>query len=429
MNTRLIASRVLLRVLQDGQSLTAALDAAFLNLEAGKDKAFIQALVFGVCRNFHRLDFILNQLLSKPVKDMEIKSLALVGLYQLAFMRVKPHAAVSETLLAVSKKKSWAKPLLNAVLRSYLRDKPRFEKLANTTQVSALSHPEWLISRIEQDWESMAGQIFLANNQAPPMSLRVNLARISREQYLQQLIERGLEAATVEFCPSALVLEKPVPVDLLPGFADGLVSVQDVAAQLASSLLDIQSGQRVLDVCAAPGGKSAHILEQQPRLKELLAIDIDAQRMQRVRENLQRLNLSATLVVGDAVNPDDWWNGVQFDRILVDAPCSATGVIRRHPDIKLLRKPLDIMPLQVMQKTILDAVWPLLVPGGRLLYASCSVLKQENEQLIQSFLSEYKNAGEIKIEAAWGVSSLCGRQILTGESNMDGFYYALIQKL
>ncbi len=428
MNTRLIAARVLSRVLQDGQSLTAALDHAFLSIESGKDRAFIQALCYGVCRQFHRLDFVLSQLLDKPLKDADVKALALVGLYQLNFMRVKPHAAVSETVLAV-RKKPWAKSLINALLRTYLREQEGLEHKADAFQSAALSHPEWLIKQIEQDWPEQALSLLQENNLQPPMVLRVNLAKISRENYLQRLIGQEIAAEAVSFCPSAIKLDKPVPVDVLPGFADGLVSVQDTAAQLAAGLLDVQPGQRVLDVCAAPGGKTVHILESQAQLKELVAVDIDESRMQRVSENLQRLKLQAKLVVGDAAKPEDWWDGTLFERILLDAPCSALGVIRRHPDIKLLRRAEDIGPLQALQKSILQAVWPLLAPGGVLLYATCSILKQENEQQIQAFLAEHSDALELSIEAEWGTAGVCGRQILTGDSAMDGFYYARLSKL
>jgi 16S rRNA (cytosine967-C5)-methyltransferase len=426
-NTRLVAARVLSRVLQDGQSLTAALDNAFLTIDSVKDRAFIQALCYGVCRQFHRLDFILSQLLDKPLKDTDVKALALVGLYQLKFMRVKPHAAVSETVLA-TRKKPWAKSLINAVLRTYLREQEGLEHKADKFPVAALSHPDWLIKQIEQDWSEQALQILQENNQQPPMALRVNLSKISLEGYLQLLTEQDIAAQTVSFCPSAIILDKPVPVDLLPGFVDGSVSVQDTAAQLAAGLLNVQPGHRVLDVCAAPGGKAAHILESQAQLKELVAVDIDESRMQRVSENLQRLNLQAKLVVGDGANPQSWWDGKPFDRILLDAPCSALGVIRRHPDIKLLRRAEDIGQLQALQKAILQAVWPLLAHGGLMVYATCSILKQENEQQVKAFLAEYSDAVELPIEAEWGTTGACGRQILTGESAMDGFYYALIRK-
>ncbi len=427
MNTRQVAARVLTRVLQDGQSLTAALDAALPSVELDKDRAFIQALCYGVCRYFYRLDFILSELLTKPLKDVEVKSLALVGLYQLNYMRVKSYAAVSETVLA-TRKKPWAKALINALLRSYLRDQVSLEQKADAMQWSAISHPKWLVKQIELDWSEQAKSVFVENNQQPPMALRVNLSQISQADYLQQLAEKGIEATAVDFCPSAIVLKQSVGVDLLPGFAKGLVSVQDVAAQLAAGLLNVQAGQRVLDVCAAPGGKAAHILESQQRIKRLVAVDIDESRMLRVSENILRLNFSADLVVGDAANPEAWWDGEVFDRILLDVPCSALGVIRRHPDIKLLRKPEDIQALRDVQQRILKAVWPLLASDGVMLYATCSILKQENEQQIAVFLDEHPDAVEVPIAADWGFAVSHGRQILPGDSAMDGFYYALIKK-
>jgi len=429
LNTRLIAARVLTRVIQDGQSLTAALDANLPAVELSKDKAFVQAVCYGVCRHYYRLDFILNELITKPIKDLEIKALALVGIYQLCYMRVKPYAAVSETVLATSKK-PWAKGLINALLRNFQRDQASLEQKADALNWVAASHPLWLVQKIEHDWPEQAQNILLENNQQPPMSLRVNLARLSTEQYLQQLAALAIHAVAVDGCPSALILEKPVAVELLPGFMDGLVSVQDVAAQLAANLLDVQPGQRVLDVCAGPGGKAAHILEHQPQLKELVAVDIDSSRLLRVEDTLQRLKLTATLIAGDALAPQDWWDGQVFERILLDAPCSALGVIRRHPDIKLLRRADDIETLQALQQNILHAIWPLLAPGGLLVYATCSILKQENEQQIAAFLTTHADAQEVIIEdAAWGIAGSHGRQIITGTAAMDGFYYARLFKI
>ncbi len=427
MNTRLIAAKVLTSVIRDGQSLTAALDSTLGVVESDKDRAFIQALCYGVCRNFHRLDYILSQMLDKPLKDLDVKALALIGLYQLKFMRVKSHAAVSETVLA-ARKKPWAKAFINALLRTYLRGQEGFEQKADNVKSALVSHPDWLIQQIEQDWPIQAQQIFQQNNEQPPMALRVNLANISQDQYLQKLRDQGIEAEAVSFCRSAILLNKPAVVDILPGFNEGWVSVQDTAAQLAAELLDVQIGHRVLDVCAAPGGKAAHILEHQPKVRELVAVDIDKLRLQRVNDNFQRLKLSAKLIVGDASKPEDWWDGQLFDRILLDVPCSALGVIRRHPDIKLLRRAEDISTLQVLQQRIMTAVWPLLAPGGIMLYATCSILKQENEQQIEAFLATNANAIEVPINADWGLVRRYGRQILTGESAMDGFYYALIRK-
>lgn len=413
--------------MQNGHSLTATLDGLLASLPSHKDRAFVQMLCYGVCRQYHHLDALLNQLADKPLKDMEIKALVLIGLYQLKFMRVKPHAAVSETV-AATRKKTWAKSLINALLRRYQREAEALDAKIQPNASAAYSHPDWLIAKIRHDWPTQAEAILLANNGQAPMVLRVNTAQTNAANYLLQLQTQGLQATGIVFCPSALVLGQAVAVEELPGFAKGLVSVQDTAAQLAANLLDAQAGQRVLDVCAAPGGKTAHILESQPKLKALFAVDIDAQRLQRVAANLHRLKLSATLIAGDASKPESWWDGQTFDRILLDAPCSATGVIRRHPDIKLLRRAEDIAPLQALQWSILKAMWPLLVNGGILLYATCSVLKQENEQQIQAFLAAHKDAVELPCPDEWGHAAGVGRQILPGESGMDGFYYARIQK-
>ncbi len=427
MNTRWLAARVLTCVIQDGHSLTVALDNALKKIDSSQDRAFVQAICYGVCRYYHRLDFILSKLIDKPLKDIEVKALIMIGLYQLAYMRVKHHAAVSETVQA-ARHTPWARGLINALLRNYLRKQDELESQADSKKTASVSHPEWLIKHLQNDWPEQAETLLYENNQQPPMVLRINQQKTSRENYLKLLATQDIAAQAISFCPAGILLDKPVSVDGLPHFAQGWVSVQDSAAQLAAQLLDVQSGQRVLDVCAAPGGKTAHILEQQPDLKELVAVDIDANRMQRVKDNLERLALTATLLVADAANTPAWWDGTLFDRILLDAPCSATGVIRRHPDIKILRRPDDIAALIAVQSALLKAIWPLLASGGILLYATCSVLKQENEQQIEGFLSTHDNAIELPITAQWGISSTVGRQVMTGQSSMDGFYYAIIAK-
>ncbi|GAW87060.1 16S rRNA (cytosine967-C5)-methyltransferase [Bathymodiolus platifrons methanotrophic gill symbiont] len=426
MNSRLIAANVLVKVLS-GKSMTAALETAWEQVSDVQEKAFIQALCYGTVRQYYRLEFILNQLVNKPIKnkDVQIKALALLGLYQLKYMRVKDHAAVSETV-AVMNKKQWAKSLLNALLRRYLREQEQLEALAD--KHVAYAHPDWMIKAIKADWGSEAKQIFLENNLAPPMSLRVNTRFCSRDTYLTMLAEQEIEASALEYSEQGVILVEPVAVEKLPKFSEGWVSVQDAAAQLSAQLLDAQAGQRVLDVCAAPGGKTAHTLECQPDLKTMLACDIDAQRLLRVKENLTRLHLAADLLTADATKPEEWWDGVLFERILLDAPCSALGVVRRHPDIKLLRRAEDIAQLQAIQQDILRATWGLLAPGGILLYATCSILQQENECQIERFLQQHDDALELPIEAAWGVKRPFGRQVLTGSQSMDGFYYARLQK-
>lgn len=423
-NVRACAAQVVGQVLA-GQSLTEALPAA-LNRVPSAQHPFLKALCFSTLRWYHRLEFMRKRLLHRPIKDPQVGALVMVGLHQLAFMAVKPHAAVAETVAAA---KPWARSLINAVLRGYLRQQEALEAAADADYEAAVSHPAWLRHRIEQAWPKQAAAILAANNRHPPFSLRVNLARISREAYRQRLIDQGLVVRTVAAADSALILEQPVPVEGLPGFAEGLVSVQDAAAQLAAPLLALQPGQRVLDVCAAPGGKTLHILESCLELKEVVAIDVSRERLARIWENLSRAQASkARLLCGDARKPQDWWDGRPFDRILVDAPCTATGVVRRHPDIKLLRRESDVAALAQGQRAILDAVWPLLAPRGLLLYATCSLLPEENEVQIQAFLRDHPDARSVPIEAAWGEATGCGRQILPGEQDMDGFFYARLEK-
>jgi len=426
---RKLAATVLSKVVKDGQSLTVALDSELESVPEAKDRAFIQALCYGVVRYYHRLDFILQQLLSKPLrnKDTDIKMLLLIGIYQLQYMRVKIHAAVSETVSA-AKKKSWAKSLINAVLRQYMREQEQLEKQADDNALVASSHPEWLVNKISKDWPEQVQNLLLENNKQPPMAIRVNLSQCNQSEYLKLLEENSISANAVPFCSSAIILESPVAVEKLPRFSEGMVSVQDTAAQLAAELLDVQAGQSVLDLCAAPGGKTAAILERQAEAISMMAVDIDEGRLKRVKENLQRLKLTANVIAGDAASPSEWVQDQKFDRILVDVPCSALGVIRRHPDIKILRRETDIDELQAVQQQILQAAWDLLLPGGVLLYATCSILKQENELQIESFLNNSSDAEESIINANWGLKRKFGRQILTGDQAMDGFYYARLVK-
>jgi 16S rRNA (cytosine967-C5)-methyltransferase len=426
MSTRSIAVKVLREVVQEKHSLTAMLDSHLANVDSAQERAFIQALCYGVIRHFYELEQLLNTLLSKPLKakDLDVKLLGMLGLYQLKHMRVKEHAAVSETV-AAAKRQPWAKALLNAVFRRYGREKAQFDALPNTQH----NHPDWLLARLQADWPEQLPALLAANNAPPPMALRVNTGRCIRTAYLDLLSTANLPAEAGRHSSSAVVLAHPVPVTELPNFAEGWVSVQDTAAQLAADLLAVQAGHRVLDLCAAPGGKTCAILEQQPQLQSLWAVDIDASRLGRVRDNLQRLGLSAELRVGDALEPEAWWDGTLFERILVDAPCSALGVVRRHPDIKLLRLPEDIASLASLQQGILAAAWRMLAPGGVLLYATCSVMKAENEQQVSAFLQAHSDASEWPIPGPWGLETAVGRQVLTGMDGMDGFYYARLRKV
>ncbi len=429
MNLRGCAAQSLAKVIGDGQSLTAALDHGLPKLKDAKDRAFVQALCYGVVRHYYALDFALSKLLGKPLKakDADIKTLLLVGLYQLQHMRVKPHAAVSETVAATSHK-PWARGLVNGVLRQYLREADSLLQAADQDPQARLNHPQWIIEALCRDWPERHEKILHANDQAAPMFLRINQRQTSRDVYLDQLAAQGIAGQPVDCCNTAIRLDQAVPVEQLPGFGDGRVSVQDGAAQLAAEILDAQAGDWVLDMCAAPGGKTAAILERQPLLAGLVAIDVDAQRLQRVEANLARLHLQAETLVADAGQPTDWAGQRSFQRILLDAPCSGFGVIRRHPDIKLLRRPEDIAALQATQAKILQAAWQLLTPGGILLYATCSVLKAENEQQVAAFLAAHTDAEELPIDAHWGLPRPHGRQILTGDRQMDGFYYAKMRK-
>lgn len=428
MNLRLVSARVLLRVVQHRVSLTVALEDGLQSIN-NKDGAFIQAVCYGVMRHYQRLDYLLGQLVDKPLRsqDSDIKMLLMVGLFQLDYMRVKPYAAVSETVLAAGKK-GWAKPLINGTLRRFIRERDALNSKADQHPAARYSHPPWLIAKITRDWPEHATNILQQNNQQAPMALRVNLAKNSRDFYLNLLQQQSIAASIHPSSDSAIVLAQPVAVEKLPGFSAGLVSVQDTAAQLAAPLLAVRGQQSVLDLCAAPGGKTGAILELAPPSLALLAVDIDADRLSKVSTNLRRLELQATLVAGDATALDSWLEERLFERILIDAPCSATGVIRRHPDIKILRRESDLDALQSTQQQLLNAAWKRLRPKGILVYATCSILKQENENQINTFLASHTDASELIIDADWGIKTRFGRQVLTGDLAMDGFYYAKLLK-
>lgn len=438
-SARSLAAHAVRQVLQDGRSLSQVLPP-LLSQAQSADRALAQELAYGVLRWRHRLESLLRPLLTRGLKpkDQDIASLLLVGAYQLTHTAIPAHAAVHATVEAVrATGKRWAVPVANAVLRAMQRRRDELETRADSEPAARYAHPEWFIEAVRADWPAEWERILCANNQRPPFALRVNTRKRSVADYRAALAAAGMEHAPLPFTEQGLMLAQPVSVETLPGFTAGEVSVQDAAAQLAAQLLDAAPGMRVLDACAAPGGKAAHILERTPELAELVALDIDAARARRIEENLQRLGLDARVVTGDAGRPGDWWDGRGFDRILLDAPCSATGVIRRHPDIKSLRRAADIAALAETQAQLLEAVWPLLAPGGMLLYATCSVLRRENEQQIGEFLQRHADARERIIDVPWGQAARHGRQILPGDAGaqrpecgggMDGFYYALLTK-
>lgn len=434
LDVRTAAVKVLLQV-DNGRSLSVVLPEVAATLKPS-DKPLLQELCFGVLRWHAQLDFLLQQLLQKPLrkKDRDVLALLMLGVYQLMHMRIPPHAVVSETVkIAVSLKKVWAKGMLNAVLRNFLRQQDDLLQQLERSDVAHFSHPAWLITQLKKDWPDDWQSILDANNQRPPMWLRINMRNERQKDhgalsYQEKLTQADIVFEASEHAAAALRLHKPRPVEDLPGFSQGDVSVQDVAAQLAAALLDVAPNMQVLDACAAPGGKTAHILELCPEA-DVTAVDIEASRVAKIKESLERLSLAAQCITADVAEPDLWNQGERFQRILLDAPCSATGVIRRHPDIKLLRRAADITELVVLQEKILEAVWPLLQPGGILLYATCSVLQQENQQQIERFFARHaEDAKHIGIDERWGVACDFGRQVLTGRDQMDGFYFAKIQK-
>jgi 16S rRNA (cytosine967-C5)-methyltransferase len=431
MDVRLACLRVLQKIVDQGQNLDTALDTYLPKLNQTRDQSLLQHLSYGVMRWYSQLEFFRQALLHKPLKnkDTDLALLLLLGLYQLRFTRIPAHAAVAETVAVCGTlNKSWARGMVNAVLRNYTRRQAELETRLEQDLPAYLAHPSWLLEKLQQAWPEQWEGIIDANNQQAPMSLRVNPGHTDRDTYIKDLQTAGLAARPAPHTRCGLVLETPCPVEQLPGFNEGTVSVQDGAAQLAATLLDPQPGERILDACAAPGGKTGHLLEQQPEMSELVALDVDSTRLQRVAQNLERLQLSASLQEGDATHPDSWWDGQPFDRILLDAPCSATGVIRRHPDIKLHRRPTDLQRLVATQHAMLKALWPLLRPGGTLLYATCSVLPEENRQQVKDFLGGTDDAFDDAFTAGWGHSQSPGRQILPGEDGMDGFYYARLVK-
>ncbi|MBD9398643.1 16S rRNA (cytosine(967)-C(5))-methyltransferase RsmB [Pseudomonas sp. PDM11] len=431
MNPRLAAARALAAVLEGKASLGTSLPPLLDKVEA-RDRGLAQDLAFGAARWQPRLELIAGKLLRKPFKegDRDLEALLLVGLYQLFYTRIPAHAAIGETVGCVDKlKKTSAKGLLNAVLRNAQREGDNLIQELDRDPVLHTAHPRWLQKQLKAFWPEHWQAICAANNAHPPLILRVNRRHGSRDDYLARLRQVGFEAEPCTFSRDGIRLLQACDVTLLPGFAEGHVSVQDEAAQLAADLLQLAPGQRVLDACAAPGGKTCHLLEAEPALSEVVAVDLEAKRLARVRENLDRLGLEATLIAADGRDTAAWWDGKPFQRILLDAPCSATGVIRRHPDIKLTRKADDIPALATLQGELLDAMWPTLEVGGILLYATCSTLPTENTEVIDAFLARTPGARELDIAGPFGLKQPHGRQLLAQQDGHDGFYYAKLIKI
>ena len=429
-----LASFKALKLVFDGKSLSAAQAKTIDSLDDGRDRGLANELVNGVLRWRWQLEFFVSILLSKPLKqkDSDVQIILLMALYELLECRTPDYAIINEAVELVRKSgKRWADGLVNAVLRRFTREKETLISSVSEDSVK-YSHPDWLLKKIRNDWPDHWQQILEANNKRPDFWLRVNKRYSNTEKYQQMLKEHDIESSQSGIADQALLLSQGQDVRQLPDFSQGAVSVQDVGAQLTAGLLNLDKGQRLLDLCAAPGGKTCHILEMGSSIKSLVAVESDELRMQRVEENVQRLKLDTDmapeLIVADAREFKQWWDGISFDRILIDAPCSASGVIRRHPDIKTHRRPTDIEPLVELQSEILQSAWTMLSTGGEMLYVTCSIFKDENQNQVQKFLMKNKNALELPINADWGHPCDFGRQLLPGEHKADGFYFCLIQK-
>jgi len=428
-NVRVAAVQALMPVVSQQDSLSTSLPKQ-LEKVPDQDRGLLQELCFGTLRWLTQLEGVRQQLLSKPfkAKDQDLDLLLLVGLYQLHYMRIPAHAAINETVQgAVDLKKEWAKGVLNGCLRRFQRESDSLLEQLNRSDAARLAHPNWLLNHLKEDWPEQWQSIAEANNLHPPMTLRVNHSKANRDEYLALLTASEINAQACAYSLDGIQLEKALDVTALPNFADGAVSVQDEAAQLAAQLLQLEPNQRVLDACCAPGGKTAHMLEREPSLS-VVAVDSEARRLQRVEENFERLGLSAELHCSDITHLDNWWDGQLFDRILLDAPCSATGVIRRHPDIKWLRRKADIPALAELQHAMLHLLWKTLKPGGIMVYATCSVLSMENTGNIKQFLS----ASDAQLigpkDASFGMNTGFGQQLLPQPQGHDGFFYAVLQK-
>ncbi|MDZ7585151.1 MAG: 16S rRNA (cytosine(967)-C(5))-methyltransferase RsmB [Thiobacillus sp.] len=415
-NLQKLAAGALEEVLA-GAALHQVLPRRLQQLETPGERGALQDIVYGSLRHLGCLDAWLEALLERPLTDPELGWLLRVALYQLAYTRAPAHAVVHNAVTAAGE--GWRRGLANAVLRNFQRRRAELEKLADEQPRARWSHPDWWVAKLQAEHPAHWQGILEASQQHPPFTLRVNCRHGDVASYLQRLAEAGLPARQTG--PDAVTLDRAVPVHTLPGFDAGDVSVQDAGAQWAARLLDAQPGERILDACAAPGGKTGHVLERADAI--LTAVDVDVARLARVEENINRLQLSATLIQGDAAQPDAWWDGRPYDRILADVPCSASGVVRRNPDIKWLRRPDDIAQFAAQQAVMLEALWRLLAPGGTLLYATCSLFNEENDGQVRAFLA--RHAGDA--ERCPLPEPLSDGSLLP-DAEHDGFFYALLRK-
>ncbi|TVQ69645.1 MAG: 16S rRNA (cytosine(967)-C(5))-methyltransferase RsmB [Oceanospirillales bacterium] len=433
-DVRLAATQILSSLLQHQGSLSSLLPN-YLKQVSARDTGLLQQLVYGTTREYFRLDALAQHLLKKPfqVKDSDLHACLLLGLYQLRELRIPEHAVIHETVeLAKRLNKEWATGLINAVLRRYQREAVELDQqLSQQSDLYHWNHPEWMITKLQHNWPDHWQQILIQNDIRAPMTLRVNKRLLTPETLQNKLVEEGIDAQLGQLSSQAVILEEPVDVLDIPGFDLGECSVQDEAAQLSVQLLDVQPGERVLDACAAPGGKLCHLLEHHAdSATQIDAVELNPKRMPRIYENLERLHLAEYCRVfeGDA-SAHDWWDGVTYDRILVDAPCSGSGVIRRNPDIKLLRQNEDLLKLASLQMAILENLWQMLKPGGTLVYATCSIFPQENERIVERFCKQHLDAHHQPLNISAGLTRPFGTQFFPQLNSHDGFFYAKLTKL
>ncbi|OOG48608.1 16S rRNA (cytosine(967)-C(5))-methyltransferase RsmB [Rhodanobacter sp. C01] len=428
-DTRALAAKGLAEVALRGASLRDVMERNAPRLSDPRDRALLMALLSEGARWWLRFDAAIDGLLEKSLrhKDPAIHALLVLGLVQLEILELQDYAAVAATVEAVrALQRPQLAGLVNAVLRRWQRERETLIAKLDAKPQTRHAHPAWLAAALQRDWPEQAEAVMTADNREPPLMLRINHQRSERQALIERLQTTGQVATAHPWLSDALVLPHSTDITRLPGFEDGLFAVQDGAAQVAPDLADLKDGLRVLDACAAPGGKACHLLERADI--DLTALEFDPTRAERIRQNLMRLRLNAKLVIGDAGAPKGWWKGQPFDRILIDAPCSATGVLRRRPDVRLHRRESDIAAMHVQQRRILSALWPLLAPGGRLLYITCSVLRTENEAIVSELLATQPDAQAVAFTLPTGHAASVGWQILPGEGDLDGMYYAVLQK-
>ena len=429
-DTRALAARGLAEIALRGASLRDVMERSAPRLADPRDRALLMALLSEGARWWLRFDAAVDGLLEKSLrhKDPAVHALLVLGLVQLEILELQDYAAVAATVEAVrALKRPQLAGLVNAVLRRWQRERETLLARLDARPQTRHAHPAWLAAALQRDWPAQADAVMAADNREPSLMLRVNRQRSERAALIEQLQAAGYAALAHPWLSDALVLPHSTDVTRMPGFEDGLFAVQDGAAQVAADLADLRDGLRVLDACAAPGGKACHLLERADI--DLTALEMDAARAERIRQNLMRLRLNAKLVIGDAGAPKGWWKGQPFDRILIDAPCSATGVLRRRPDVRLHRRESDIGAMHLQQRRILSALWPLLAPGGRLVYITCSVLRAENEAIVDELLAAQPDAQAVAFSLPAGRAAATGWQILPGDDDLDGMYYAVLQKL